>query len=99
MAPTPKKPFALTKPVQLLVYGTGKTALFDSYVRPINGGNNATALPYHNGATITAVAPDPADGRKSIDPAIVDVLLEQGDVFGLRHLVHAARSRHRMAAR
>jgi len=74
VALTPKKPFALTKPVQLLVYGTGKTALFDNYGQPIDGGKNAMALPRRIGATITAVvARDAADVRKSIEPAVVDV--------------------------
>jgi hypothetical protein len=36
VALTPKKPFALTKPVQAPVNGTGKTALFDSDGRSIN---------------------------------------------------------------
>ena len=96
---TPEKSFALTKPVQLLVYGTGKTALFDSYGRPLDGGNNDTAVIRRNGATITAVAGSPTDFRTSIDPAVVDILLEQDDMIGLRHFARAASSRHHLAAR
>jgi RHS repeat-associated protein len=42
IALTPKKPFALTKPVQVLVYGTGPTALQDAAGRPIDGDQNGT---------------------------------------------------------
>src|ERR1017187_9346071 len=43
VALTPKKPFALTKPVQVLVYGTGPTALQDSDGRDVDGDHNGTA--------------------------------------------------------
>ena len=43
VALTPKKPFALTKPVQVLVYGTGPTALQDTEGRDIDGDHNGTA--------------------------------------------------------
>ncbi len=44
VALTPVNPFTLTKPVQLLVYGTGATTLKDIYGRPIDGGNNLIAI-------------------------------------------------------
>ena len=43
VALTPKKPFALTKPVQVLVYGTGASALQDSVGRDLDGDHNGTA--------------------------------------------------------
>ncbi len=57
----PVKPFALTKPVQLLVYGTGARRLQDSYRRPIDGdhngvaGGNAIAILSKGGTTIDAL--------------------------------------------
>jgi RNA polymerase sigma-70 factor (subfamily 1) len=39
---TPKKSFALTKPVQLVDYGTGSSLLEDAYGRLINGDHNGT---------------------------------------------------------
>ncbi len=56
VALTPVKPFALKKPVQLLVYGTGATELKDSYGGPIDGGKNAIAILSAGGATIEAIA-------------------------------------------
>src|SRR5262249_33699391 len=43
VALTPKKPFALTKPVQILVYGTGATALQDANGRAIDGDHSGSA--------------------------------------------------------
>jgi len=43
VALTPKMPFALTKPVQLLVYGTGASGLQDAEGRLIDGDHNGTA--------------------------------------------------------
>ena len=40
---TPTKPFALTKPVQLVVYGTGASGLKDAEGRMIDGDHNNTA--------------------------------------------------------
>ncbi len=40
VALTPKKPFALTKPVQVLVYGMGSNALQDAEGRDIDGDDN-----------------------------------------------------------
>jgi hypothetical protein len=39
----PTSPFALTKPVELVVYGTGSTGLKDSYGRLIDGDHNGVA--------------------------------------------------------
>ena len=52
----------ITKPVQLIVYGTGQSGLKDSYGREIDGnrdgiaGGNAIALLSKGGATIEAIA-------------------------------------------
>ncbi len=77
---TPAKPFALTKQVQLLVYGTGPTGLKDTYGRLIDGddngvaGSNATAILSKAGATIDALAlsrpSGPADRLAAVDAAI-----------------------------
>jgi hypothetical protein len=59
---TPRKPFALTKPVQLLVYGTGPTGLQDSFGRLIDGnrdgqpGGNAVAILSRRGVSLARVA-------------------------------------------
>ena len=58
---TPKRPFALTKPVQLSVSATGISGLHDTYGRLIDGddngraGGNAIALLMKKGATIDGV--------------------------------------------
>ncbi|MGO9470566.1 MAG: hypothetical protein ACLQVF_41265, partial [Isosphaeraceae bacterium] len=74
----PTKPFALTKPVQLVVYGTGANALKDSHGYPIDGGKNAIAILSGGGATIQAV---PLAQVRSSGPAArlaaVDAVLER----------------------
>jgi mucin-19 len=58
---TPKKPFALTKTVQLVVSGTGATGLLDASGRLIDGdhngqaGGNAIAYLSKRGVTVNAV--------------------------------------------
>jgi len=95
----PKKPFALTKPVQLLVYGTGTTGLQDSYGRYIDGGNNATAVLSRHGATITAVASHPTQLRQAVGPDAVDVMLERDDAIDLRHFTRTAHAKHHLSGR
>jgi len=62
VALTPAKPFALTKPVQLIVYGTGSNGLKDTYRRFIDGanhgraGSNAIVILSSGGARIEAIA-------------------------------------------
>jgi hypothetical protein len=59
---TPSKPFALTKPVQLRVYGNLPNGLRDAYNRLIDGdhtgipGGNAIALLSKGGVALSAVA-------------------------------------------
>ncbi len=81
VAPTPRKPFALTKPVQVLIYGSGPTALQDAEGRDIDGdhngtpGGNAIAIIAKKGVTVSACATaSKADRRKSVTPSAVDLL-------------------------
>ncbi len=83
VALTPVKPFALTKPVQLLVYGTGATALKDIYGRPIDGGNNLIAILSGGGATIEALRLG-RDAGPAARLAAVDAALESKDMAVLR---------------
>ncbi len=86
---TPRKPFALTKPVQLVVYGTGASALQDSFGRDIDGddnataGGNAVAILSRKMVTSTA-APLALESRNSATIAAVDALLNRGDLASLR---------------
>jgi hypothetical protein len=86
---TPKKAFALTKPVQLVVDGLPPSGLEDSTGRLINGGNNAVAVLARGGVTITAVRQNPTDTPlprsrlPTLKPADVDALLERIDPIEL----------------
>jgi hypothetical protein len=66
---TPRKPFALTKPVQLVVYGAPPSGLQDSLGRFIDGkhdgqpGSNAVAVLSRGGATISATTDASGDLR------------------------------------
>ena len=50
---TPKKAFALSKPVQLRINGKPPSGLQDSFGRFIDGGNNAVAVLAKSGVTIS----------------------------------------------
>jgi RHS repeat-associated protein len=84
----PKKPFAITKPVQLLVYGTGASALQDGVGRDIDGdyngraGGNAIAILGKNRVTVNT-AFLARTGVKIVTSAAVDALLDRGDFAGL----------------
>ena len=87
VALTPKKPFALTKPVQVLVYGTGPTALQDSDGRDIDGdhngmaGGNAIAIIAKKGVTVDAKVSARVEARKPHSrAAIIDALLAHGEL-------------------
>ena len=87
VAITPKKPFALTKPVQVLVYGTGPTALQDSDGRAIDGDHNGTAggnaigIIAKRGVTVDAKVSARVDaGKPHIRAAIIDALLAHGEL-------------------
>lgn len=89
VALTPKKPFALTKPVQLLVYGSGASGLQDAEGRLIDGdhngtaGGNAIAILSKKSVTIDAV-PLARTSGKTAASAVVDALLERDDLAGLK---------------
>ncbi len=90
VALTPKAPFGLTKPVQLLVYGTGSSGLQDAEGRLIDGdhngtpGGNAVAILSKNRVTIDAVPMARTSGQTAVG-AVVDALLERDDLAGLSH--------------
>ena len=102
----PKIAFALTKPVQVLVYGTGPNALEDSEGRVIDGdhngtpGGNAIAIITKGGVTYDAAA---LARSAALTPArataVVDALLARGDLNGLRDTVRVDRARHSAFAR
>ena len=104
VALTPTKPFSLTKPVQLLVYGTGRNGLQDSHGRLIDGdhngtpGGNAVAILSAGGAKIQALplvevlssAQEPRRQRAETAAAI-DALLERDGLAALKHRLRLRR--------
>ena len=58
---TPKRPFSLAKPVQLVVDGEPPSGLEDNSGRFINGGSNAVALLHRGGAIISALTGPTSD--------------------------------------
>jgi streptogramin lyase len=81
VALTPRTPFGITRPVQLVVYGTGPTALEDAYGRRIDGehngtaGGNATAHLIAAGATTKTRALGPSGGPWA-SMAAIDAVIE-----------------------
>jgi len=94
VALTPSKPFALSKPVQLLVYGTGHTALQDSHGRLIDGdhngkaGGNAVAI-LSGGSVKIAAMPSGGTDRQTTNlvSTAVDALLERSALAGMTKTV------------
>ena len=87
VALTPKKPFALTRPVQVLIYGTGPTALQDAEGRDVDGdhngtaGGNAIAIISKKGVTLDARASVRTEARKQLSRLlVVDALLERDEL-------------------
>jgi hypothetical protein len=87
VALTPRTPFSVSKPVQVLVYGTGPTALQDAEGRDIDGdrtgtaGGNATAIIARKGVTIndrvsTQAGPNELPQRT----ALLDAVLALADL-------------------
>ena len=90
---TPKKPFALTKPVQLQINGLAPSVLQDSYGRLIDGdhngtaGGNAIAILAKKSVVIDAEVSERVEVRKPLNrTAVIDALLASGELAGLRHL-------------
>jgi hypothetical protein len=78
----PRKPFALTKPVQVVVDGVPPAGLQDSLGRLIDGdhngraGGNAVAILSRGGVSRTALAPGFAGVAGGLNAATVDALVE-----------------------
>ena len=89
---TPKKPFALTKSVQLVVNGTPPSGLQDTLGRFLDGGTKAVAILTKGKATIDAVAKSPADALITMKHAAVDAVLEREDTVASKHPTSRARS-------
>jgi len=103
VALTPKKPFFLTKPVQVLVYGTGPNALQDAEGRLIDGdhngtaGGNAIAIIAKHGVTYAAVPLARTAARTPVRAtAAVDALLARGELAGLRDSLRIERAGHHL---
>jgi hypothetical protein len=95
---TPRKPFAISKPVQLQVDGLPPSGLEDSLGRLIDGnrdgqpGGNAIAILGRRGVTISAVVS--SSGTASIfESAVVDVLLELKEMRLGKTFARALRSK------
>jgi hypothetical protein len=85
---TPKKAFALTKPVQLVVDGVPPSGLQDSYGRFIDAGKSATALLRRGGATITGARHAPTDSQRLLlKPAVVDAVLDDEGLHTAEQIV------------
>jgi len=97
VALTPKKPFALTKPVQLLVYGTGASGLQDAEGRLIDGDHNGTAggtavaILSKKSVTIDAVEQAQTKPAQLTSAAVVDALLANGELADLSRILRARR--------
>ncbi|MFI5460385.1 MAG: RHS repeat-associated core domain-containing protein [Isosphaerales bacterium] len=92
VALTPKKAFALTKPVQLVVNENPPSGLQDTLGRFLDGGRSAVAILTKGKVTIDAVAKVPAGVRLALKPSAVDVVLERGETLRSRHFAGRARS-------
>ncbi len=68
---TPRKPFKVTKPVQLVVHGTGSPELHDSQGRLIDGDHNGTA-----GGDAQAVITPHGASISAMSTAAIDAIVE-----------------------
>jgi hypothetical protein len=99
----PGKPFALTKPVQLVIAGLPPSGLQDSSSRYIDGahtgapGSNAVAILSGGGATVAALSKARAQVRRPLDRiAAIDDLLAHGELADVRRSARTRRrERHR----
>jgi RHS repeat-associated protein len=82
---TPRRPFAIKKPVQLRLSGLPPSGLRDLSGRLIDGnrdgqqGGDATVLLSARGATLSAIASTPAAARPIPSVAALDALLDTGE--------------------
>jgi hypothetical protein len=85
----PRKPFALSRPVQLAIDGRPPSGLQDGSGRYIDGartgtaGSNAVAILSRRGASVEAIAAGTTGGQNLGIMAIVDALFEQDALAGL----------------
>jgi hypothetical protein len=106
VALTLKKPLVITKPVQLLILGTGPGGLQDAAGQLIDGdhngtaGGNAIAILTKKSATVDAISLARTESRPFLvaKSDVVDALLEHGDLAGLKHILRARRVTHRVQA-
>jgi hypothetical protein len=91
----PKKPFALTKEVQLLIDGVPPSGLQDIEGRYIAGGgqpgSNAVAILYRGGAAVDAAAAEGSGGGDFEDA--VDFVLEQDAIASALPFLPGRKSR------
>jgi len=74
---TPQSPFALKKPVELVVNETPPFGLQDTLGRFLDGGKNAVAILGNGGVTIEALVVRTAAARPALAPSAVDAVLER----------------------
>ena len=92
----PKKPFVLTKPVQLLINGLAPAGLEDSVGRLIDGnhdgqaGGNATAILSRGGVKLSAVKLAATSQDAEVNAELVDAVLASGQRLGARK--HSSKS-------
>jgi uncharacterized repeat protein (TIGR01451 family) len=91
---TPKKPFALTKPVQVLVNGTPPSGLRDTFGQFLGGGTNAIAILSKGKVTLEPAARSAADVRSALELAAFDAVLDRAAEIGSGHSVHDTETRH-----
>jgi hypothetical protein len=94
----PRKPFALRKPVQVLVYGQPPSGLQDSSGRLIDGGengksgSNAVVILTRAGASIDALTAQSSIQQSNWAANKVDVLVAQSERDGLSN--HPSKKQH-----
>ncbi len=85
----PSKPFALTKPVQLVIDGRPPSGLQDGSGRFIDGGrtgtagSNGVAILSRGGASVEALLAGTTGGQAGGIMAVVDALFERDGLAGL----------------
>src|SRR5262249_55294805 len=88
----PRKPFALTRPVQLQVNAVTPSGLEDTNGRLIDGdrngsaGGNTVAMIAKPGVTLNTLAIGDSGGQKATDPTLVDALIARDELVGLARL-------------
>jgi hypothetical protein len=84
---TPAKAFALTKPVELVIYARGRSGLQDAHGRFINGGKNVVLFPTP-GSVIQIDQSTGTATRTLPSPAAVDALRKREELVGKSGAAH-----------